>query len=154
MMDQVKVMVDEQTKNTLRQLQAAFADLLSPLEKLNALGQGGAGQEEIAKLARDVRNVGDDVQDGLGDLVRKVSSVAAAQDALYARIAAVAESLKGVEAKLDGLADAIEKKLTSVPVAPVQNETAEVKQVAKTAKAPAKKPGKPVSAKAAKPVAK
>ena len=109
MMDHVKVMVDEQTKNTLRQLQAAFADLLSPLEKLNALGQGGVGQEEIAKLSRDVRGVRDDVQDGLDGLRRTLSSVVTAQESLYARVAAIAEAVNGIGPKLDELAKSLEE---------------------------------------------
>ena len=145
MMDHVKVMVDEQTKNTLRQLQAAFADLLSPLEKLNALGQGGVGQEEIAKLSRDVRGVGDDVQDGLDGLRRTLSSVVTAQESLYARVAAIAEAVNGIGPKLDELAKSLEEGKAQVVEVPAPAEATQ--PVAKKA-APKK------SVKATQPVAK
>jgi len=88
MMDQVKIMVDEQTKLTLKQLQDSLAVLLAPLEKLNAL-QSTAGTGEVGKTEEAIRRLSRDLEDGIDGISRKIGDVLTAQEDLFARMAAL-----------------------------------------------------------------
>lgn len=92
-MEQVKIMVDEQTKLTLKQLQDALSDLLAPLEKLNEPQAGTDAGEAVGKVADAVRRMSRDLEERFDDVMRKIDGVQTAQDDMSARLTAIAGRL-------------------------------------------------------------
>ena len=124
-MEQVKMSIDEQTKQTLRQLQETFAELLSPLNKLeNGVPSGGAGGED---LRREFQKLGNALNDNSDDLQRRVKSIEDAQQSIYSRVASIADGQVAIAAKLDAI-------LTTLSAAPksASVEKAEAKPKTKT----------------------
>lgn len=141
MMDQVKIMVDEQTKLTLKQLQDALSVLLAPLEKLNAL-QSTAGTGECGKTNEAIRRLSRDLADGIDGISRKIGDVLTAQEDLFARMAALGkrqdELVQAVQAITASKAAAPEIKMDAKP------ERADKPTVPKAkSKAPSKPSRKP-----------
>jgi len=148
MMEQVKIMVDEQTKLTLKQLQDALSVALAPLEKLNTFqansGAGGTGkaEEEIRRLSRDL-------EDGLEGVSRKIGDVLTAQEDLFSRISALAkrqdelvqmvQALAVPKSDVPECAKKVEPKPSVKSSARVKIDAPKTKGKDKTAKATAKK---------------
>lgn len=153
MIEQVKVMVDEQTKRTLVQLQNAFAELLAPLEKLDELGGAGDAQGVSAQLSSEMRKIANAVEDATDDLKRRIAEIADNQAELFGKFAQLVSNQETMLSKLGALTGGgpkeqpktepvpVSKAKVSTPRAP--KATAKVKAVKSVAKA------KPVKAKTA-----
>ena len=113
-MEQVKMSIDEQTKQTLRQLQETFAELLSPLNKLeNGVPSGGAGGED---LRRELQKLGNALNDNSDDLQRRVKSIEDAQQSIYSRVASIADGQTAIAVKLDAILAAVSTASKAAPV--------------------------------------
>ena len=112
--EQVKMSIDEQTKQTLRQLQETFAELLSPLSKLeNGIpSNSGAGDD----LRRELQKLGNALNDNSDDLLRRVKSIEDAQQSIYSRVARIADGQTAIAAKLDALLAALSVAPKAAPV--------------------------------------
>ncbi|MDO5012199.1 MAG: hypothetical protein Q4E56_01640 [Pseudomonadota bacterium] len=129
-MEQVKMSIDEQTKQTLRQLQETFAELLSPLSKLeNGVPSSGAGDDD---LRRELQKLGNAVNDSSDDLLRRVKSIEDAQQSIYSRVASIADGQTAIAAKLDALLAALSVAPKAAPI-----EKTDAKPKAKVSKAKA-----------------
>ena len=112
--EQVKMSIDEQTKQTLRQLQETFAELLSPLSKLeNGVPSSGADEEG---LRRELQKLGNAVNDSSDDLLRRVKSIEDAQQSIYSRVASIADGQTAIATKLDALLAALSTAPKAAPV--------------------------------------
>lgn len=112
--EQVKMSIDEQTKQTLRQLQETFAELLSPLSKLeNGVPSSGADEEG---LRRELQKLGNAVNDSSDDLQRRVKTIEDAQQSIYSRVASIADGQTAIAAKLDALLAALSVAPKAAPV--------------------------------------
>ena len=128
--EQVKMSIDEQTKQTLRQLQETFAELLSPLSKLeNGVPSSGADEEG---LRRELQKLGNAVNDSSDDLQRRVKTIEDAQQSIYSRVASIADGQTAIAAKLDALLAALSVAPKAAPV-----EKLDAKPKAKVQKAKA-----------------
>ena len=135
-MEQVKMSVDEQTKQTLRQLQETFAELLSPLSKLeNGIpSNSGAGDD----LRRELQKLGNALNDNSDDLLRRVKSIEDAQQSIYSRVASIADGQTAITAKLDAVLAALS---TAPKAASVKKSEAKPKAKVPKAKATGSKRG-------------
>ena len=150
MIEQVKVMVDEQTKRTLVQLQNAFAELLAPLGKLDALGGAGDAQGVSTQLSSEIRKIANAVEDATDDLKRRIAEIADNQAELFGKFAQLVSNQETMLRKLDALTGGGQKDQPKSE--PVSDSKAKV-STPKAPKATAKvKPT--VKAKAVKPVVK
>ena len=110
----MKMSIDEQTKQTLRQLQETFAELLSPLSKLeNGVPSSGADEEG---LRRELQKLGNAVNDSSDDLQRRVKTIEDAQQSIYSRVASIADGQTAIAAKLDALLAALSVAPKAAPV--------------------------------------
>lgn len=135
-MEQVKMSIDEQTKQTLRQLQETFAELLSPLSKLeNGIpSNSGAGDD----LRRELQKLGNALNDNSDDLLRRVKSIEDAQQSIYSRVARIADGQTAITAKLNAVLAALS---TAPKAAPVEKSEAKPKEKVPKTKATGSKRG-------------
>ena len=100
MLEEVKVMMDEQTKLVLGRLQEAFEDLLSPLRSLN--GAAVTGSPDAAhKVAEGLKRLSEDMEDSADAISRKLADIAQSQESLYAKLANVISMQAAMAEKLD-----------------------------------------------------
>ena len=111
MIEQVKVMVDEQTKRTLVQLQNAFAELLAPLEKLDELGGADDAQGVSTQLSSEMRKIANAVEDATDDLKRRVAEIADNQAELFGKFAQLVSNQETMLRKLGALTGGGQKEL-------------------------------------------
>ena len=100
MIEEVKVMMDEQTKLALGRLQEALEDLLSPLRSLNgaaATGSSAAAQ----KVAEGLKRLSEDMEDSADAISRKLADIVQSQESLYAKLANVISMQAAMAEKLD-----------------------------------------------------
>lgn len=90
MLEPVKVMIDEQTKLTLRQLQDVFADLLAPLKQLEKLS-GDDDAQKMQKIENELHRLSTHLDDAVEDLTRKIDAVAASQEEIFSKVAAIVD---------------------------------------------------------------
>lgn len=100
MMESVRVMIDEQSKLTLKQFEESLGELLAPLKRLedgadpaDTASQGDAAVKEALKSLKAM------MEDALDDLTRKVDAIASAQSEIFAKVAAVARAQSEMAAK-------------------------------------------------------
>jgi len=142
MMEQVKIMVDEQTKLTLRQLQDALSAALAPLEKLNAF-QANVGGVDAGKAEEAIRRLSRDLEDGLDGVSRKIGDVLTAQEDLFSRISTLGkrqdELFQVVQALAAPKAEASESVKKAQTKVRVKTDAPKTKGKAQVGKAIAKK---------------
>lgn len=109
MLEPVKVMIDEQTKLTLRQLQDVFSDLLAPLKQLEML----SGNDDAQKMQKDIEDkllrLSTRLDDAVEDLTRKIDAVAASQEEIFSKVAAIADLQGKLISKGQSKAGAVKK---------------------------------------------
>lgn len=86
MIEPIKVMMDEQTKVALKQLEGALADLLSPLKKLDE-GGGDSDGMQVQQIVGEIRKLSHLLEDALEDVKRKLSDVCDNQAELFRKVA-------------------------------------------------------------------
>ncbi len=146
MMQEVKVIMDAQTKLAFDRLQDALNDVLKPIQGLKSSdGENSSGG--IQKITDSVRRLAQDFEDFSEEVLRKLSDVAQSQESLYSKIANVASLLT---AKPADASKAVAKSRTpAVERKSVGKKSATKKSVVKRSAAKAKK-GKLLSKKAAR----
>ena len=108
MLEPVKVMIDEQTKLTLRQLQDVFADLLAPLKQLETLS-GDDDAQKMQKIEDELRRLSTRLDDAVEDQTRKIDAVAASQEEIFSKVAAIADLQGKLISKGQSKAGAVKK---------------------------------------------
>ena len=86
MIEPIKVMMDEQTKVALKQLEGALADLLAPLRKLDE-GGGTSDGMDVQQITGEIRKLSNFLEDALNDVKRKLSDVCDNQEDLFRKVA-------------------------------------------------------------------
>ena len=109
MIEQVKVMVDEQTKRALVQLQNALSDLLAPLSKLDQLAGAGEGQGSSQQLSSEFRKIANAVEDATDELKRRISEIGDNQAELFSKFAQLVANQESMLKKLDVLSGGVRK---------------------------------------------
>ena len=100
MVEQIKVMMDEQTKLVLKQLEGALLELLSPLKNLDA-GGGSADTNEATQLVvGEIRKLSNLVEDAVDDIKRKMIDVCDNQSELFRKVADLSAKQDAVQTKL------------------------------------------------------
>ena len=108
MLEPVKVMIDEQTKLTLRQLQDVFADLLASLKQLETLS-GDDDAQKMQKIEDELRRLSTRLDDAVEDLTRKIDAVVASQEEIFSKVAAIADLQGKLISKGQSKAGAVKK---------------------------------------------
>lgn len=118
MIESVKVMIDEQSRLTLKQFEETLGELLAPLKRLEDVGTAanGPAQGESA-IDESLRSVKASLEDAFDDLARKVDALANAQNEIFAKVAAVARAQAETNARLDSILEAlsVQKAKTAAP---------------------------------------
>ena len=89
MLEPVKVMIDEQSKLTLKQLQDVFAELLAPLKNLEK-SSGDEDSQRLQQIESELHRLSTHLDDAVDDLSRKIAAIADAQAEVFSKVAAVA----------------------------------------------------------------
>ncbi len=100
-----KVIVDEQSKQSLDRLKSCFEELLQPLEKLDALANrldsleesSGAGNREIKGKLSEILNVVETIKKKSGEISECQEDVLSKVDFLKREITDFKEGLKAID---------------------------------------------------------
>lgn len=149
MMEPVKVMMDEQTKLALKQLEGALSELLAPL-KNRGTGDSSANLDAAVQLIIcEIRKLSNLVEDAVDDIKRKMTDVCDNQAELFRKLA----ELSARQAAVQAAPQAEEKKVPAVAVAMAPSKRPEPKKPSKP-EVPAKKAVAAKAVAAKKPVTK
>lgn len=108
MLEQVKIIVDEQTKVTLTRLQEALSRALAPLAQLERISVGTADAGNVsAEIATEFRKISNVVEEGLSDVTRKLSSIEGNQDELFSKFAQLVSNQNEMLKRLDTVKDGV-----------------------------------------------
>ena len=133
MVEEVKMIMDEQTKRTVDSLRSSLEDVFAPLEKLagidSRLAEIGGGDQVVSAVRRMI----EDVQDSIDGLSSKITSLVAMQEA-------GAASLVEIKTTLDVLKNPAVRKPRPAGARPKATGAVKKSEPAKAKKAPAVKP--------------
>lgn len=87
MIEPIKVMMDEQTKLALRQLEGALSELLAPLKNLGAGGGPADGDAAVQQVVVEIKKLSNLVEDAVDDLKRKMTTICDNQAELFRKVA-------------------------------------------------------------------
>ena len=126
MIESVKVMIDEQSRLTLKQFEETLGELLAPLKRLEEVGTAANGPEQGESAVNEsLRSVKASLEDAFDDLARKVDALANAQNEVFSKVAAVARAQAETNARLDSILEAlsVQKAKTAAPKKPTKKST-------------------------------
>ena len=144
MKEEVKVMMDEQTKLALGRLQEALEDLLSPLRTLNSSVSATGSSDAVQKVAEGLKRLGADMEDSADSLSRKLADIADAQASLYAKLANIVAAQTAMSEKIEKIVSGLEI------LVPPNGKASAAKSTAKKGKKPKALAEKPPKAKGVK----
>lgn len=131
MMEEVKVMMDEQTKLALGRLQEALEDLLSPLRSRNG-ATATTPPDAAQKVAEGLKRLSVDMEDSADAISRKLADIAQSQESLYAKLANVISIQTAIAEKVDKVVAGFDILLQPQIKVAVAQTTVKSKETAKS----------------------